>query len=91
MLITTRRPWNEIPIEALAEALASVDRSTLTDEETVAVLRSRQRLINHLMAERAADIVEVSRRHQPRSPGGDRSWPTSPVERSPATRWADSG
>lgn len=48
----------------LARALASVDRSELSDAETVELLQARQRLINHLMAERAADMVEVCVRHE---------------------------
>ena len=48
----------------LASALASVDRSELSDAEAVELLRARQRLINHLMAERAVDMVDVCARHE---------------------------
>ncbi|MEX1288319.1 MAG: DUF222 domain-containing protein [Acidimicrobiia bacterium] len=53
-----------LPVPALAGALAPIDRASLSDAETVALLRARQRLINHLMAERAADMVEVCVRHE---------------------------
>ena len=48
----------------LATALASVDRNELSDAEAVELLRARQRVINHLMAERALDMVEVCARHE---------------------------
>lgn len=53
----------DLAISDLPGALASIDRASLTDAETVDLLRARQRLVNHLMAERAADIVEVVARH----------------------------
>ncbi|MEX1288494.1 MAG: DUF222 domain-containing protein [Acidimicrobiia bacterium] len=68
MFATALRSWEEIPITELAAALSSVDRTSLSDDETVAVLRARQRLANHLAAERAADMVEVSHRHDGGTP-----------------------
>ncbi len=53
-----------LPAADLPDALAAIDRKLLSDAETVEVLRARQRLINHLMAERAADMVEVCSRHE---------------------------
>lgn len=43
-------------------SLFGTDRRDLTDTQTVDLLVARQRLINHLMAQRAADIVEVCSR-----------------------------
>jgi hypothetical protein len=50
-----------IDLRAVSE-LFDIDRRDLTDDQTVDLLMARQRLINHLMAERAADIVEVCTR-----------------------------
>lgn len=51
----------DIDLHAVSELLPA-DRSDLTDAETVELLVARQRLINHLMAQRAVDIVEVCTR-----------------------------
>lgn len=74
MFATDPRSWDEVPVTDLAAALAGVDRTTLSDLESVAVLRARQRLINHQMAERALDIVEVSHRCDGGSPVGQANW-----------------
>ena len=54
--------WADLHAALLAFATFSVDRRELSDVEAVMLLEARQRLINHLMAERSADIVDVCRR-----------------------------
>jgi hypothetical protein len=46
----------------MAAMLSSIDRSRLSNEDTVRLLVARDRLVSHLQAERAADIAEVSNR-----------------------------
>lgn len=54
--------WPSLHAALLGFATFSVDRRELSDAESVMLLEARQRLINHLMAERAADIIDVCRR-----------------------------
>ncbi|MEX1286905.1 MAG: DUF222 domain-containing protein [Acidimicrobiia bacterium] len=54
--------WADLHAALLSFATFSVDRRELSDAEAVLLLQARQRLVNHLMAERSADIVEVCRR-----------------------------
>ncbi len=46
----------------LAAIVSTVDRSRLSDGDTVRLLMARDRLVSHLQAERAADIAEVAGR-----------------------------
>ena len=50
------------PGPRLAALLAAVDRARLSDHDVVRLMVARDRLVSHDQAERAADIVEVTRR-----------------------------
>jgi len=79
MLITTTSDMTRAPLVGLPDGLeaippglflasivSSVDRSRLSDHDTVRLLTARDRLVSHLQAERSADIAEVANRSSDR-------------------------